>query len=164
MSRVAIRVVRLDRIRSESARVHLLDQPSQHPPDFEETCIQRGMLLVGEESKVAGEEKEVFQLTRGSRRNMEELAEFRPAGSGASFRDISRHRRCRSPHLAGDSISFVFRKRRSRGINTQGQRMAIAPDLELLIVLHTVSLTYTFIYIYLQLRTNNCQQLRGAKC
>ncbi len=53
--------------------------------------MQRRMLLVGNQSKVAGEEKEVFQLARRAGGDMEKLAELRPAGSGGSFRDVGRH-------------------------------------------------------------------------
>jgi hypothetical protein len=42
------RVLCLNRIRQESSRIHLLDQPGQHAPDFKEAGVQRRMLLVGE--------------------------------------------------------------------------------------------------------------------
>jgi hypothetical protein len=164
MRRLASRGVCPIGFRRGSPRVYLLNQPGQHSSDLIETCIQGRMLLVGEQSKVTSQEEEIFQLTRRSGRDMEKLTELRSTGSGASFRDIGRHRRRRSPHLTRDSVAFVFGKGRGCCIDAQNERMAILPDLELFIVLHSASLTYLFLCIYLQLITNNCQQLRGAKC
>jgi hypothetical protein len=164
MSLLAGRILWLSRIQPESSRIHLLDQPGQHAPDFIEACVQRLMLLVCKQSKVAGEEKEVFQLARGAGGDMEKLAELRPGGSGASFRDVSRNRSCSSPHLAGNPVSFVFRKDHSCGIDTQDQGMTFLPDLELLKVLHLAPPAGSPLWIYLQLITNNCQLIRGISC
>jgi hypothetical protein len=153
-----------NRIRQESSRIHLLDQPRQHAPNFMEASVQRRMLLVGEQSKIAGEEKEVFQLTRGAGGDMEKLAELRPAGSGASFRNIRRHRSCRSPHLAGNSESFVVREGHGCGVDAQDQCMTLLPDLELLKVLHLPPSAGSSLRIYLQLIANNCQLARGLSC
>ena len=157
MSYLIRRALCLNRIRRESSRIHLLDQPGQHAPDFIEACIQRRMLLVSEQSKIAGEQKEIFQLTRGAGGDMEKLAELGPASSGASFRYVCRHRSCSSPHLAGNSISFVVRKGHGRGVDAQYHCMALLPDLELLKVLHPAPPTGSSLCIYLQLITNNCQ-------
>ena len=153
-----------DRIRQESPRIHFLDQPGQHAPNFIEACVQRGMLLVGEQSKVTGEEKEVLQLTRGACGDMKKLAKLSPAGSGASFRNVGRHRSCRSSHLAGNSESFMVREGHGRGVDAQDQSMALLPDLELLKVLHLLPPARSPLFIYLQLIYNNCQLIRGKPC
>lgn len=155
-------VLCLSRIQRESSRIHLLDQPSQHAPDFVEACMQRSVLLVGKQSKVAGEEKEVFQLARGAGGDIEKLAELRPAGSGGSFRDVGRHRSCRSPHLARNSEAFVLGKDHSCGIDAENQGVAFLPDLELLKVLHPALPVISALCIYLQLITKNCQSVGAA--
>ena len=157
MSWLARRVLCLNRIRRESSRIYLLDQSGQHAPDFREACVQRRMLLVGNQSKVAGEEKEVFQLARRAGGDMEKLAELRPAGSGGSFRDVGRHGSCRSPHLARISESLVLGKDYSCGIDAENQGVAFLPDLELLKVLHPAPPAISSLRIYLQLITKNCQ-------
>jgi hypothetical protein len=164
MNWLAVCVLCLSRIQRVSSRIHLRDQPGQHAPDFVEACLQRRVLLVGKQSKVAGQEKEVFQLARRAGGDIEKLAELRPAGSGGSFRDVGRHRSCRSPHLAGNSVALVFRKDHSRGIDAQGHCMALLPDLELLKVLHFTPPVGFRLLIYLQLITNNCQLIRGISC
>jgi hypothetical protein len=91
------------------------------------------------------------------------LAELRPPGSGAPFRDVGRHRSRRSSHLAGNSVSFVFRKGRGRGIDAQDQGVAFLPDLELLKVLRTAPPALSSLCIYLQLITKNCQPAGASR-
>jgi hypothetical protein len=149
------------RIRGYSPWIHPLDQSSQHPSNFVEAGVKCGVLLVGKQSKIAGEEKEVFQLARRTRRDIKKLAELRPARPGASFCNVGWHRSRCSSHLTGNSESFVLGKDHCCGIDTQDQSMAFLPNLELLKVLHHAPPSTSFFCIYLQLITNNCQ-LPGA--
>ena len=144
------------------SRVDLLDQASQHPSDFMKARVQCRVLLVGQKSKVAGEEKEVLQLARRTGRNVEKLAELQPAGSCASFRNVSWYRSGCPSHLAGYAEALMFGKYDRCGINSQNQGMALLPDLELLKILHFAPPTRSFICSYLQLITNNCQRPGAA--
>jgi hypothetical protein len=156
-------VLRFNRIRRDSSRIYLLNQSGQHPSNFMKTRVKCGVLFVGEQSKIAGEEKEVFQLARRTGRDIKKLAELRPARPGASFRNVGWYRSRCSSHLTGNSESFVLGKDHCCGVDTQDQSMAFLPNLELLKVLHHAPPSSSFFCIYLQLITNNCQLLGAAR-
>ena len=95
---------------------------------------------------------------------MKKLPKFRSTSPAASFGDIRRHRCCCSPHLTREPVSLRLREGRRRRVNTQSERMAFLPNAQLLKVLHIKATQFLLNCVYLQLKTNNCQLIRGMAC
>ena len=142
---------------------HTLDQPSQHKANLVETCVKNIVLPLCEKAEVASQEKEVFQLARGTRGYVQELAEFRPASSSASLCYVGGNRERSSPHLVADAVPLIFREGGRSAVDSHNKRVALLPNLELLEILHRVT-AHKASCIYLQLITNNCRPCWGGPC
>jgi hypothetical protein len=143
--------------------IHSLDQSRQHEPYVVEGSVESIVLFLRKKAQVARQEEEVFQFACGAGGHVQKLTKFGSTSPSASLRDVRRDRKRSSPHLAGNTVSLVFRKGRCSAVDTQNQRMAFLPDLELLVVLHGV-ITQKEAGVYLQLITKNCQIPRGLPC
>lgn len=116
--------------------LNLRNQPCQHQLDFVNSPLNDLMLFRYKESEILSKKAKIIELTGRTECHVQELPEFRVAGSATTFCYIRRNRERRSPHLTSQSKSFIGGKWRCRPVNAERQRMALAPDIQFSKILH----------------------------
>ena len=141
---------------SMTITVHSLNQACQHAANFVQASVERFVLLLCEQTKIARQQKKILEFTGRPGRNIKKLTKFGLAATSAALRDVSWDGSCCSPHLASDAISFRVRESASRHVDAQDKRMAPLPHPELLKILHSSSEKFPFSRPYLRVMADNC--------
>jgi hypothetical protein len=143
---------------------HSLNKAGEHPLDFTNAHVKSLLLLLRKESQVARKQQKVFEFARGPERCVQELPKFRPTSPAATLRNVRRHRRGGTPHLAGQTIPLRFGKCGRGRVNPQGEGMALLPNLQWSVILHSL---YNQLFIFfsdLQPNTANRQPRKLNSC
>lgn len=128
--------VAFSQIRAVRAGADFRNQSCEHQLDFANPAFHEFILFRHDESQVASKQTEVIEFSGRAKSHVEELPEFRVSGSSASLGYVCRHRERSSPHLARQSKSLIGRKGSRRSINTDGQVVALSPDIQFSKILH----------------------------
>lgn len=142
----------------ETLFFHSLNEPCEHTLNLTDAGVKSLLLFLREEAQVASEQQKVFKFAGRPERRVKELSKLRAACPAAAFGNVRGYGRCRASHLARQTVPLRFRKGGCRRVDSQRQRMASLPDLQLSVILHCLDNQLSIFRSYLQPKTSNRSQ------
>jgi hypothetical protein len=115
------------------------DKSCEHSFDLYDVFFRRPVAHRGNQSKIAREQKKIFDLARGAHGKVEKPSKFNPGASSTTFRDICGDRARCATQLRSEPKAFVLWKSAGYVVNEQRELMALLPHAQLAKVLHTAS-------------------------